>query len=43
MIVHLINLRSDVLYSFTPFYFYLYTLTFVVLNCLLVLYSVEVE
>ena len=33
--MHLIDLRSDVLWCFTPFY--LYTLTIVVLNCLLVL------
>ena len=35
MSVHLIDLRSDFLWCFTPFY--LYTLTIVVLNCLLVL------
>ena len=34
MPMHLIDLRGDVLQRFIPFY--LYTLAFVVLNCLLV-------
>ena len=38
---HLVDLRSDVLLRFTPSY--LYTLTFVVLNCLLVLFIVEFD
>ena len=37
MAVHLINIRSDVLLRFTPFLFYLYTLTIVMMNCLIVL------
>ena len=41
MSMHLIELRSDVLVRFTAFY--LYTLTFVVLHCLVVLFSVEFE
>ena len=46
MIEHLIDLRSDVLRCFTTFYsvlFYLYTLTFVVLICLIVLFIVEFQ
>ena len=45
MSVHLIDLRSDfydVLLRITPFY-YLYTLTSVVLNCLLVHFIVQFE
>ena len=41
MSVHFIDLRSDILLRFTPFY--LHTLTFVVLNRLLVLFVVEFE
>ena len=46
MIEHLIDLRSDVLRCFTKFYsvlFYLYTLTFVILSCLIVLFGGEIR